>query len=78
MWKIEKQELIYDWQKYGVWNNRSQKVLNYLKRLPYISSNFGQSYIRFNSELQKLAGELETDLVILVGFLWWFGENKKI
>ena len=70
---------VFNWQKYGVWNNRSQKVLTQLRRLPYISySNLGQSYSRFNSELQKLARELETDLVNLDGFLWWLDENKRI
>jgi hypothetical protein len=70
---------VFDWRKYGVWNNRSQKVLTQMRRLPYISySNLGQSYGRFNSELQKLARELETDLAHLDGFLWWLDENKKI
>lgn len=67
---------VFNWRKYGVWNNRSQKVLTHLNRLPYISSNLGQSYIRFNSELIKLANELQTDLVHLDVFLWWLDENE--
>jgi hypothetical protein len=67
---------IFNPQKHGVWNGRSQKVLNYLNRLPYISSNFGQSYLRVNCELTKLADELKTDLIYLDVFQWWFDENK--
>jgi hypothetical protein len=66
---------IFNSKKYGVWNNRSHKVLYHLDRLPYISSNFGESYIRFNSELIKFADELETTLVQLDVFLWWLDEN---
>jgi hypothetical protein len=66
---------IFNPKKYGVWNSRSHKVLNHLDRLPYISSNFGESYVRFNSELIKLADGLKITLVHLDVFLWWFDEN---
>ena len=70
---------VFDWGKYGVWNNRSQKVMDRLRRLPYLStSNLGQSYSRFNSNLQELGKELEIDLVQLDGFLWWVDENKIV
>jgi hypothetical protein len=66
---------IFNSKKYGVWNSRSHKVLDHLNRLPYISSKFGESYVRFNSELIKFADELKTTLVHLDVFLWWFDEN---
>ena len=66
---------IFDPKKYGVWNSRSHKVLKHLDRLPYISSNLGESYVRFNSELIKLADELKTTLTHLDVFLWWLDEN---
>jgi len=66
---------IFNSKKYGVWNSRSHKVLNHLNRLPYISSNFGESYVRVNSELMKFAGELKTTLIHLDVFLWWLDEN---
>jgi hypothetical protein len=66
---------IFNSKKYGVWNSRSHKVLDHLDRLPYISSNFGESYVRFNSELIKFADELETTLIHLDVFLWWLDEN---
>lgn len=66
---------IFDSKKYGVWNSRSHKVLNHLDRLPYISSNFGESYVRFNSELIKFADELKITLTHLDAFLWWLDEN---
>jgi len=66
---------IFNSKKYGVWNSRSHKVLDHLDRLPYISSKFGESYVRFNSELIKFADELKTTLVHLDVFLWWFDEN---
>jgi hypothetical protein len=66
---------MFNSNKYGVWNTRSEKVLRHLKRLPYISSNFGESYVRFNSELTKFAGELKSTLIHLDVFLWWFDEK---
>ena len=70
---------VFNWHKYGVWNNRSQTVLTRLGRLPYISSSdFGGSYIRFNSQLREFATELNTDLVHLDGFLWWLDHYHKI
>jgi hypothetical protein len=66
---------IFNSKKYGVWNSRSHKVLNHLNRLPYISSNFGESYARFNSELMKFADGLKITLIHLDVFLWWFDEN---
>ena len=67
---------LFNSKKYGVWNSRSEKVLNHLNRLPYISSNFGESYARFNSELMKFASELKTTLVHLDVFLWWLDDRK--
>lgn len=70
---------VFNWQKYGVWNNRSQTVLKKLNRLPNISySNLGQSYNRFNSELQRLSRELEIDLAELDCFLWWLDDRKEL
>ncbi len=69
---------IFDWTKYGVWNNRSEKVLNKLRRLPYISSNFTNSYLDINNSLQTLARDIGTDLVYLDMFLWWLDYNKHI
>ncbi len=66
---------IFDSKKYGVWNSRSHKVLKHLDRLPNISSNFGESYVRFNSELIKFADELKITLTHLDVFLWWLDEN---
>lgn len=66
---------IFNSKKYGVWNSRSHKVLKHLGRLPYISSNFGESYVRFNSELIKFADELKITLTHLDVFLWWLDEN---
>lgn len=69
---------IFNWQKYGVWNNRSEKVLDALGRLPFVSSDPGESYVRINSELCRMANEIETDLVYLDGFLWWLDEFRKL
>jgi hypothetical protein len=70
---------VFNWHKYGVWNNRSQIVLKKLNRLPDISySDFGQSYIRFNSALQRLCEELGIDLAALDCFLWWLDDRKEL
>ena len=66
---------IFNSKKYGVWNSRSHKVLDHLNKLPYVSSNFGESYVRFNSELIKFADELTITLIHLDVFLWWLDEN---
>ena len=60
---------VSDWGNYEVWNSRSQKSHGSLSYLPRISlSNLAQSYLCFSSQLQKLAGELQIDLVQLEGF----------
>jgi hypothetical protein len=70
---------VFNWHKYGVWNNRSQTVLRKLDHLPNISySNFGQSYSRFNSELQRICKDLEIDLAELGCFLWWLDDRKEL
>jgi len=66
---------VFNSNKYGVWNSRSHKVLDHLNKLPYVSSNLGESYVRFNSELIKFADELKITLIHLDVFLWWFDEN---
>jgi len=58
--------------KYGVWNNRVEdclKILNKPIKIHY--KDFGLSYNRINSVLNKLKQELNTDLVMLDGFMWY-------
>lgn len=68
---------VINWQKYGVWNNRSQRASEQLNLLPELSLNFGESYVRINDTLDLLAQQLKTDLVYVDGFLYWLDENNK-
>lgn len=58
--------------QYGVWNNRSKDGLKILGRSVKIHyKDHGISYVRINNELNKLKEELNTDLVLLDGFMWY-------
>ena len=58
--------------KYGVWNNRVEDCLNKLGRPVKIHyKDHGISYKKINYVLNKLKQELNTDLVILDGFMWY-------
>lgn len=67
--------------QYGVWNNVTETGLKILHRKPPISSDSGISYVRINKELLKLKNELDTDLVMIDGLLWYIvnyhSENAK-
>jgi len=63
---------IYDTQdQYGVWNRRTEEGLAKLNRKPPIPQDLGIAYLRINNSLLKLKTELNTDLVMLDGFLWY-------
>jgi hypothetical protein len=64
--------------QYGVWNNRSEEALDILDRKPeLIYNDHGLSYCRINDELNKLKKELNTDLIMLDGFMWFISKNPK-
>jgi hypothetical protein len=63
---------------YGVWNRRSEEGLKALRkdvRLKY--NDHGLSYSRVNFELNQLKEELNTDLVILDGFMWYASKKTS-
>lgn len=57
--------------KYGVWNNRTEGGLQKLGRLPGRTYNNGEFYYMINEELNRLKKELDTDLIIIDGFMWY-------
>ena len=63
--------------QYGLWNNRTEEGLKRLKRKPLFSQDLGLSYVRINNELMKLKNELNTDLVMLDGFMWYLSKFKS-
>jgi hypothetical protein len=70
---------VFDWGKYGVWNNCSEGALRKIGWSPVISfSNLGKSYKRVNAELERLSRDLEIDLAELDCFLWWLDDRKEI
>ena len=56
--------------RYGVWNRRTEEALKRLNRKPPMPQDLGVAYIRINNSLVKLKDELDTDLVMLDGFMW--------
>lgn len=64
--------------KYGVWNRRSEEALDVFDRKPrLIYNDHGQSYVMINFELNKLKKELNTDLIMLDGFMWFLSKKAN-
>lgn len=64
--------------QYGVWNNRSEEALDILDQKPeLIYNDHGLSYSRINDELNRLKKELNTDFIMLDGFMWFISNNPK-
>lgn len=65
--------------KYGVWNNRSEDALEVINRKPMLQYNdHGLSYARINFELNKLKNDLNTDLIMLDGFMWYLSKKSNL
>lgn len=60
--------------QFGVWNNVTEIGLKTIRRKPPISSDPGISYVRINQELLKLKRELNTDLTMIDGFMWYISK----
>jgi DNA-directed RNA polymerase subunit RPC12/RpoP len=63
--------------KYGVWNNRTEETLHLVRRKPVAAIDIGGKYIAVNSELKKLAKELDTDLTTIDGLMWYVSKRLK-
>ncbi len=63
--------------KYGVWNSRTEDTLNLLRRKPVGVSGTGNLYVAVNEELKKLAKELDTNLTIIDGLMWYVSKRLK-
>ena len=64
--------------QYGVWNNRTEEGLHSLNvslKLSY--SDPGISYSRVNFELNKLKELINTDLIMLDGFMWYISKKTN-
>jgi len=64
-------------EKYGVWNSRTEKTLEILRRRPiYVSYSqyIGERYRSVNSELHQLVNELDSDLTTVDGFMWYISK----
>lgn len=61
--------------RYGVWNNRTEGGLKKLGRLPIRTYNYGEFYYRINMELNQLKEELDTDLIMVDGFMWYIDKE---
>jgi hypothetical protein len=60
--------------KYGVWNSKTADTLKKLHRPPNEYRDVGQSYVSVNETLNTLAKELDTNLTMLDGFMWYVSE----
>jgi hypothetical protein len=63
-------------EKYGVWNNRSEKVLKKLGLWPAGNKSPGDIYTAVNSLLNEIANDLGIDLWTLDG-LWWHIDRSE-
>jgi len=64
-------------EKYGVWNSRTEKTLEILRRRPiYVSyyQHIGERYRSVNTELHQLVNELDSDLTTVDGFMWYISK----
>ena len=73
--------ILHTWDKqdrYGVWNNVTEKALKELGYLPRRVWNYGLFYSKLNEKLIELRNELKTDLVIVDSFLWFIVNRTKL
>lgn len=64
-------------EEYGVWNSRTNDTLKKLHQPIFASDDLGESYIRVNNILKRLAKELNSDLTTLDGFMWFVSKNYE-
>ena len=64
-------------EKYGVWNSRTSDTLSKLHHPTVSGDDLGDSYVRINNKLISLAKELETNLTMLDGFMWFVSKNYE-
>jgi DNA-directed RNA polymerase subunit RPC12/RpoP len=60
--------------KYGVWNSKTSETLKKLHRPLKTSRDIGESYADVNHMLIELTKELDTELTMLDGFMWYVSE----
>lgn len=60
---------------YGVWNNRTQKTLEFIRRNPPLRTDLGLTYLEINKKLIELSKELDTDLTTVDGLMWYVSKR---
>lgn len=61
--------------RYGVWNSRTEEGLERLNKKPPMPQDLGIAYVRINNSLVKLKNDLDIDLVMLDGFMWYISKK---
>jgi hypothetical protein len=69
---------IFDPDKYGVWNSRTEHTLFMIRRTPKTSSDLGHKYQLINNELVLLKNELKTELTTIDSFMWFISKRVQI
>lgn len=68
----------FDFEKNGVWNNKTCESLELLGRLPKSFVHIGKNYVAINKILNEMAAELSTDLTTIDAFMWFINQKVKI
>jgi len=69
---------IFNPDKYGVWNSRTEDTLALIRRKPNLTSDSGHNYQLINNELIQLKNELNTDLTTIDSFMWFISKKVQI
>jgi hypothetical protein len=69
---------VFNPDKYGVWNSRTEDTLFLIRRTPRATSDLGHKYQLINDELVLLKNELNTDLTSIDSFMWYISKKVRV
>ena len=69
---------VFNPDKYGVWNSRTDDTLSMIQRKPRMRSDMGDNYTLVNDELVQLKTELNTDMTTIDSLMWFISKKVKV
>lgn len=69
---------VFNPDKYGVWNSRTDDTLSMIRRKPRMRSDMGHNYTLVNDELVQLKTELNTDMTTIDSLMWFISKKVKV
>lgn len=64
-------------EQYGVWNSRTADTIRKLHEPIFPSDDLGETYLRVNGTLHKIAKQVDSDLTAVDGFMWFVSKNYE-